>query len=326
MHDMIKSLLVPLDGSPTAEGVLPHVIALAQAFEAQVMLLRVSEPFQLGDPNGSVDPLRWQMVCHEARGYLNAIGARLHALGIPQESVHLEGNAAERLIEYARQNRHDLTVLNSHGHSGLRQWSVSSVVQKVLMQPCGSSLLVRAHQPAAAEGGSLRYRRVLVPLDGSLRSEHALTLAPAVAQRFGAELLAAHAIARPEMVRRTPPTPEDLELSDRVVRRNLEEAEAYFEQLRSRMPLEIHTRLLEGDNIRSQLHDIVGQESIDLVVLCAHGSASTSRWPYGSVTSSFIFYGTTPLLIVWDMPAAAPADQAAADQPVPRSSEVPQNA
>ena len=40
---MLKTVLVPLDGSRLAECVLPHAVAIARAFEAQVILLNILE-------------------------------------------------------------------------------------------------------------------------------------------------------------------------------------------------------------------------------------------------------------------------------------------
>jgi len=34
----------------------------------------------------------------------------------------------------------------------------------------------------------------------------------------------------------------------------------------------------------------------------AHGETGERRWPYGSVTTSFIAYGNTSLLIMQDLP------------------------
>jgi hypothetical protein len=39
-----------------------------------------------------------------------------------------------------------------------------------------------------------------------------------------------------------------------------------------------------------------------LVALSAHGYSGGTRWPYGSLTTSFILYGNKPLLIVQDLP------------------------
>ena len=105
------------------------------------------------------------------------------------------------------------------------------------------------------------------------------------------------------MPRRTPPTPEDIELANQVVERNQTEAAEYLEQCKSRLPGEVHTRVLVSEHVFSTLHELVDQEKIDLVFLSAHGYSGQTRWLYGSLVISFIVYGTTPLLIVQDIPA-----------------------
>jgi nucleotide-binding universal stress UspA family protein len=52
----------------------------------------------------------------------------------------------------------------------------------------------------------------------------------------------------------------------------------------------------------SSLHTQVEQEQADLLILSAHGYGGETRWPYGSVVISFIAYGTTPLLVLQDLP------------------------
>jgi len=42
---MYKRVLIPLDGSPLAEQALPHAIAQARHSQAELILLRVLEPF-----------------------------------------------------------------------------------------------------------------------------------------------------------------------------------------------------------------------------------------------------------------------------------------
>jgi nucleotide-binding universal stress UspA family protein len=57
-----------------------------------------------------------------------------------------------------------------------------------------------------------------------------------------------------------------------------------------------------SENIISTLHETVEKEQIDLILLSAHGYSGDSKWPYGSVVTSFISYGNTPLLIFQDIP------------------------
>jgi nucleotide-binding universal stress UspA family protein len=122
-----------------------------------------------------------------------------------------------------------------------------------------------------------------------------------LARAHQAQILLAHVVRRPDIPRRTPPTHEDIDLADRLVERNRTEAARYLDELRSRLSGEVEMRLLVEDHVAATLHELVDQEKIDLVLLSSHGCPDHTRWPHGSVVSSFITYGTTPLLIMQDI-------------------------
>ncbi|HEX6385268.1 MAG TPA: universal stress protein [Anaerolineae bacterium] len=297
---MLDKILVPLDESTLAECTLPHVAAIAPAFDSKVTLLHVLERSDLQE-QAQLDPLDWHLRKAEAQTYLHGIGARLEEIGLQTESVLLEGPAADRVIEYAHEHDFGLIALSSHGRSGLSGWNVSSVVQKVIHRAYKSILIVRAYQIDKDQDG-VYYRRILVPLDGSQRAESVLPLATRLAQQHQADLLIAHVVARPEMLRRTPLTPEDNELVERLIERNRTEAARYFERLQPRLAASAQTRLLVGDNVSGALHHVAEQEEIDLVMMSAHGYSADSQRPYGSIVTSFITYGATPLFIFQDLP------------------------
>jgi nucleotide-binding universal stress UspA family protein len=299
---MFNTILVPLDRSSLAECVLPHVVAIAGAFESQVMLLHVMDSTHLASQPRAVDPLDWQIRKAEAEAYMHDLALRLQKARLPTERQVLEGQAAERIVEFARNNDANLIILSSHGQSGLNEWNVSGVVQKIVLRASTSIMVVRAYQPVYPELTGLRYRRLLIPLDGSQRAECVLPQAATLARTHQAQILLAHIVQRPEMPRRTPPTREDAELADHVVERNRAEAVDYLEQCKSRLPGDVQTRVLVSEHVVSTLHELVDQEKIDLVFLSAHGYSGQTRWPYGSIVISFIAYGTTPLLIVQDVP------------------------
>jgi hypothetical protein len=48
---------------------------------------------------------------------------------------------------------------------------------------------------------------------------------------------------------------------------------------------------------------MVEHEDPDLMMLVAHGHSGERRWPYGSIATSFITYGTTTLMITQDLSA-----------------------
>jgi nucleotide-binding universal stress UspA family protein len=104
------------------------------------------------------------------------------------------------------------------------------------------------------------------------------------------------------MPRRLPPTAEDAELADRVVRRNQEEASSYLDELRSLMPSSVRGYVLLGTHVPATLHQLADEEGVDLVVLSAHGYSGGNRFLYGGVVISFVLYGSTPVLIVQDVP------------------------
>jgi nucleotide-binding universal stress UspA family protein len=237
----------------------------------------------------------------QSASYLEEVAGRLGALGVETDRVTLQGAAAERVIEYADQQDVDLIVLSSHGRSGLSGWNVSSVVQKIILRAYRSVLIVRAYLPTKHGAERLRYQRLLAPLDGSRRAECVVPIAVALARRHDAELLLAHVVRRPEMPRRTSPTEEDIELANRLVERNREEVSAYLQDLKTQLPLDADSHLLVSDDVAVALHELVDSQHVDLVILSAHGYSGAPRWSYGSVATSFVGYGSTPLLIVQDL-------------------------
>jgi nucleotide-binding universal stress UspA family protein len=318
--EMFTRILVPVDRSPLAECVLPHVVAIARAFESQVALLHVMDSANLASQRRAVDPLDWQIRKAEAEGYLSELTLRLQEASLPTDKHLVEGRAAEQIVEFAQQCHADLIVLSSHGQSGLSGWNVSSVVQKIVMRASASIMVVRAYQLVPTELMDLRYQRLLVPLDGSQRAECVLPQAAALALAHQAQITLAHVVPRPEMPRRTPPTAEDTELADHVVERNRTQAIEYLEQCKSRLPGEAQTRVLVSEHVFSALYELADQEKTDLVLLSAHGYSGQTRWLYGSVVISFLIYGATPLLIVQDIPAdrIQPTAAQAAVQPCER--------
>ncbi len=310
---MFDPILVPLDGSSLAEGVLPHVVSIAQPFEAKVILLRVLGQNQAIESGSSFDPLNWQIKKAEAKFDLDRVAAQLQALKITTQSDVSEGSPADSINEFAQAHGVNLIILSSQGNSGLSEWGISSTVQKIMLSAPTSILIVRAQQQTISELKEYRYQRILVPLDGSWRAEYVLPMVATLARYHKSQVHIVHVVTRPEMARHMPPSPEDIELSNRLVERNQEEGMRYLEQLKARAPLEdieVQTHLLVGDNAIVTLHQFVERESIDIVVFNAHGYSGVEQWPYGSMVNNFVLYSKVPLLVVQDVstrqePAAA---------------------
>jgi len=300
---MFDHILVPLDGSPLAEIVLPHLVLLSRINGARISLMRVLDPNHQQNITRKVDPFEWQLHKAEANAYLVDIAARLGGAGVQVETILEEGRAADMILEYATEQGISLILLSSHGESGLTGWNVSSVVQKIILRARTSVMVVRAYREAPADLYALQYKKILLPLDESARAEVAIPVAAAIARETGAGLLAVHVVQKPIMPRRTPLDAEDIEVTNRVVERNRQEAERYLDQLPARIGMPIETRLMIDENPISTLHRLTEQEDFQLTILSAHGYSGDTRWPFGSLVISFLAYGSTPLLVVQDMPS-----------------------
>lgn len=305
---MLNPILVPLDGSQLAECVLPHAMALARSFDAQIKLLCILEKQQASTPAQLFDIVNWQIKKTKTSLYLEKIKMRFQESGLLAQAAVAEGLAAEEITKFAQNQMVKLIILSSHGRNGLTPWGISSTAQKIILSAPGSVFIVRANQPQ--DDNTLPetplYQRILVPLDGSQRAENVLPVITQLARSQQAQIHLVQVIQMPELAHQMPLTEEDIDLSNRLVARNQQEARHYLEQAQSRSYLEgisVQTHLLTSDNAAAELHQLVDLEQINLVALSAHGYSGNHQWPYGSIANNFMMYGKSHLMIIQDLPA-----------------------
>ena len=277
---------------------------MAGVTNARVTLSHVMEYEHMRGGTPGVDPVNWHLRKHKSEKYLERIAGHLQQAGLTVDFTMLEGNPAECIIEFARNNDVDLIVLSTHGLSGLSGWNVSSVVQKILLRSYKSILLVRAYNPAGEFSTTIRYERLFVGLDCSPRAEYILPFVISLAQFYKSQLILGTVIQKPQTIHRFPLSDKDTELVNQIVERDHEAASHYFDQLRAQFlmkEVDLKTRIVVGENAHTILHDMVEEAEADLVMLVAHGYSGGRRWPYGSVATSFIAYGNTPLMIMQDL-------------------------
>jgi nucleotide-binding universal stress UspA family protein len=301
---MFTHILVPLDGSLLAECVLPHIVAFAQISLARVTILHVLEGEPTRGPLKIVDPLDWVIRKAEVEVYQHSIQERLRAAGLETFTDIIEGRAADGIVNYASEHKVDLIALSSHGCSGLSCWNISSVVQKVLNRAHTSLLLVPAYRQIHLDQTGFHYKKVLVGLDGSRRAEWVIPEALNLIAFHHACLLLAHIVPRLGIPPYTPLYQDESDLLNRINDRNLHQAAIYLNDLCSLLPAnlsDIRTALVVSENQIDALRELAEQENVDLVILNAHGSSGGFKRQYGSVTLSFINYGTHPMLILQDL-------------------------
>jgi nucleotide-binding universal stress UspA family protein len=142
-----QRILVPLDGSATAEQALAPAVSIAQALDAKVILFRVSIAHVSGSLTGDwYLPLEGTLETANriAEEYLDRIARRLSEQGIKASRAVRTGGVANGILKFAEANQIDLIAMCTHGRTGLGRWTLGSVADRVLRAGSLPLLLVRA--------------------------------------------------------------------------------------------------------------------------------------------------------------------------------------
>jgi nucleotide-binding universal stress UspA family protein len=155
------------------------------------------------------------------------------------------------------------------------------------------------------------YRSLLVPLDGSASSEHALPIAVSIARRSGATLHLVYVHVPFDRI-----YIEGVRVADTsATSAHLEGAGAYLEGVRARLvsnsDLRITCDILDGP-VAGAISDYAATTSADLVILTAHGREGLARLWLGSVTDALVRWSRAPILL---LPHAAVASNGEHRQP-----------
>jgi nucleotide-binding universal stress UspA family protein len=120
----VRRIIVPLDGSKRAEGVVWWSIRLARLLRSKLIFLHVY-------PNGQETPRGWNPKTYDALGRRMAkMCSSLRKQGVPASFKLQRGDAAERILNFA--DRNDLVLTTTHGFGGLKRWILGSVAEKLV--------------------------------------------------------------------------------------------------------------------------------------------------------------------------------------------------
>ncbi len=150
---MYKRALVPLDGSPLAEAVIPFMLDIAGPLDLDVVLLTVVRPIPPQAMEGSrqvvVDDVDGRM--RDAFEDLRPVATRLAAKGVRVSARVRYGEPATEIVQGARDEGADLIAMTTHGRSGLGRLLFGSVAEAVLRHADVPVFLMRMTERAMAE-------------------------------------------------------------------------------------------------------------------------------------------------------------------------------
>lgn len=133
---MYKRVLIPLDGSPLAEAVIPFILDIAGPLDLEVVLVRVVQPVPPDVLEGSRHVILEDVPARmaEASDYLARAAARLETRGIRVRTVARRGEPVVEIVDAAREVGSDLIAMTTHGRSGFGRLLFGSVAEAVLRQ------------------------------------------------------------------------------------------------------------------------------------------------------------------------------------------------
>ena len=143
------------------------------------------------------------------------------------------------------------------------------------------------------------FRRILVPLDGSLHSERALEPAFGLAARFGSEVVLLR-VVQPEEVAGPAMPLRAAELGVALPQLEVGEAEVYLRRTRefwARHSRVVATQVVTGAPAQ-RIVEAAEEAQADLIVMSTHGRSGIGRLLYGSVAEAVLRGAQIPVLLI----------------------------
>ena len=311
---MFTRVLVPLDGSQVAEGILPYVTQFAKRMNAGVVLHTSVDPASIyvstmygpqqesrTDPGvdaaseGHVEA----DILRDIESDLNVVARGLADQGIETDVVATLGQPVEQILTTAEVEKCDLIALATHGRSAVGRGLLGSVTDRVVHL---STLPVLTISPARAEkrpDSEYQIRNVIVPMDGSELGESSL---PAVEGLAVAMSLQVHLVLAFDLVEHDWRHRYELALAgigsspEQLKAHHKEYLDSVAEGLVSR-GLDVKTEVLMGPT-KPAILEYARESPQDIIVMATHGRSGFRRLLLGSVTEAMVRSSSVPVLII----------------------------
>ncbi len=149
-----RRILVALDGTKSAEAILPEVEALARQWgieAVRIILIRICKPAEVSPDYPSGLDISWEECVQQenlknklvAGSYLANIEKRFREAGFKVCSELPIGDPSQEIIKAAMNNRANLIAMVIHGRSGISRWAYGNTAEEVMMGARTPILLVR---------------------------------------------------------------------------------------------------------------------------------------------------------------------------------------
>lgn len=304
---MIRTILVPLDGSAFGEQALPLAFSLARRANANVELLHVHTPVQEYSEMLLFDvPLDTKIRKQEKR-YLENMIQKVGKLGItPAPTMALkEGHVPDVVNEHALAIGADLVVMTTHARGPMGRFWLGSVADRLIREMTVPVLFMHPREaPEVKLDQDVRLRNILIPLDGSPACEGVLGPTTNLARVMESQLTLIRVI-KPLLPMTVPmgvgsfgEMAHHMTLEVETMQENIrKDAAAYLETIAQKLRkdgFQVTTRVEAEDQ---PARAILGVKGMDLVAMETHGRRGLSRFFLGSVADKVLRGSSAPVLV-----------------------------
>jgi nucleotide-binding universal stress UspA family protein len=289
----IKTILVPLDFSPTSIEALTYAIPLAKKLNAAVHLVHVTykeEASEVFRPDElTSDTVQW---IEFSRDRLSLVHQRHFPPSWPKNDHVRAGEPYEQICELAREIDADLIVIGTRGQTGFSRILLGSTAERVVRFAACPVLVVR--RSSNEETKEFTFHNILAPVDFSECSIFGALYAAFFAKTFDARLLFLHVFAG--VLREVAGKPRQAK-DDAIDLENARLDMEAFTQLDFLRKVKCATEIRAGYAVDEICREAAKSKS-DLVVIATHGRSGFNRMFLGSVAEHVVRYAECPVLVV----------------------------
>lgn len=299
---MYKVIMVPTDGSGFDREAIRVALRVADRCGAKIKLVRVLGTGTFFGTGMAADGV---LVAPEVPlterdrvlAELYALAAECRTMSDAEITVDLHSGPTGDVLEgYARRHAVDLIVISTHGRSGLSRMSLGSVTDLLIRHTTIPVLVVKPPTSYLNPQVSKDFRRIVVPLDGSMLAEQILPRVRALAKIEEAEItllnvLIPHSYSQKEIV------DPDLPWWDKDIAIAREYLFGVAGKLR-RDGAAVTTDIIIGENVSSAISDYAGRERADLIAIATHGRGGLTRMVRGSVATAVMQSAKVSMLVL----------------------------
>jgi nucleotide-binding universal stress UspA family protein len=298
MRIQLNRILCATDFSDFSNQTIPYGIALAQQFEAHLLVCHIIDlPFASIAGEVQIDPIEQQnRMVDYAHGQLAELFADE---SIDWEPLVTVGHTADEIDRFVKNNGVDLVVSATHGRSGIKRLLLGSVTERMMRTLSCPLLIIREKKEDGFQPPKIKFspKRILVGCDFSSDSNLAYQYGLSLAQEVEAELHLIHVVEPPIYQSVLPGMLDVNENPRQPILSILEEKLDQMVPEDARHWCKLNTTLLEGKP-DEELSRYARLNDIDLVVLGVRGHSLVETLFVGSTTDRVARSAPCPVLAV----------------------------